>query len=290
MAADMWSLGVLTACMLTGHSIIPRDEMSQLSQKEISERFLGLDYYTRHKWQNLTPRALRFLRGLLSLQPDQRFTATQALHQSWFKKPLSEATLLEDRYLQVIKFWRPRSLDEVIEHLPSRTKLLPAEPPIKSKPGPRQNIPDTSNSPYFSLDRHLREKLPSQRMAILEKANQSKSFFVASDQPLQKKKRRHHPLKQSMIEDVSARDMIRKTPFEFDDLETEDEDVRTIELATDSGPARSKGGTDPKKRRVESEDLATKRLHSEISKKLSGFTNAKVLKDVLLKRKEQLGR
>lgn len=288
-SADMWSLGVLTACMLTGHSVIPRDEMSQLSQQEIAERFLGLDAHTRHKWQDLTPRALRFLRRLLSIKPEQRMTASQALEHSWFKEPLTEATLLETKYWQVIQFWTPRSNgDQVIEHLPSRIKLVPAEQPVKAGPKFHHNIPDTSNSPYFSLDRHLRETVPSQKMMILEKANQSKSLFVEADEPSEKKKRRLHPLQHSMsIEDVPATNMFGKSLYGLDEEETQDEEVETIDLTADSVPS---GDVNTKRRRVESEDPITRRLHDEVAKGLPRFTNAKILRDTFVRRKEELGR
>jgi serine/threonine protein kinase len=287
-SADMWSLGVLTACMLTGHSVIPRDGMSQLSQQEIADLFLVLDDHTRHKWQNLTSRALRFLRALLSTKPDQRMTATQALDHSWFKKPLTEATLMETKYRQVIQFWNPRSNgDQVIEHLPSRIKLAAAERSSKARLQFQQNIPDTSNSPYFSLDRHLREIIPSQKMIILEKANHSKSLFVEADGPLKRKKHSLHPLRHNTsIRDVSAKDIFGKSSYEFVEEETQDEDVNMIDLTANSTHS---DGASTKRRRIESEYPKMKRLHDEVAKSLPRFANAKVLRDAFARKKEQLG-
>ena len=85
-AADLWSLGILTATLLTGSLMVPREELSQLSQVQIMDRLFGTP---RAQWQNVAPRALGFLRGLLILNPDKRLSATEALNHSWFKKPLS---------------------------------------------------------------------------------------------------------------------------------------------------------------------------------------------------------
>ena len=118
-AADLWSLGVLTATLLTGSSVVPREELMQLSQFQLVDRLFG-ECSLSHCWQDIPPRALDFLRGLLSLDPEKRLTASSALNHSWFKKPLSEAALLEERYEKVIRFWRKRGEDDVIERLPSR--------------------------------------------------------------------------------------------------------------------------------------------------------------------------
>src|SRR4051794_9087479 len=96
-AADMWSLGVLTACMLTGSTLIPRNELHELSQVEIAGRYLGVDDTSaRLDWLTMPPRALRFIRRLLIIEPEERMTADEAIDDSWFTKPLGEARALNE--------------------------------------------------------------------------------------------------------------------------------------------------------------------------------------------------
>ena len=71
-AADLWSLGVLAASLLTGDLMIPREELSQLSQVEIVNRFLrDDDGYTRRQWTEMSIRALRFSSQALGHKPRQ---------------------------------------------------------------------------------------------------------------------------------------------------------------------------------------------------------------------------
>ena len=114
----MWSLGVLTASLLTGDLMIPREELSQLSQVEIANRFLRVDdSYTRRQWTEMPPRALRFLRRLLVVNPDERMTAAEAINHSWYTKPASEAEALADGIKRINRFWKQRDIpsDEVLE-------------------------------------------------------------------------------------------------------------------------------------------------------------------------------
>ena len=136
-AADLWSLGVLTASLLTGALNIPHEELSQLSQSkfdmggifqwrlmhgtttaEIADRFLGIDdSYARHQWIQMPPRALRFVRKLLVMDPEDRMTAAEALEHSWYTKPTREAQALDEGLRRINRFWVKRTIpsDEVLE-------------------------------------------------------------------------------------------------------------------------------------------------------------------------------
>lgn len=181
----MWSLGVLTAHLLTGYDVIPREESSQPSQEDIAELFFARINCTRHhRIQQMGPRALGFLRKLLVLDPEHRISASKALEHSWFKKPVSEATELENGYQRVIRLWKARNSEEnVIESLPGRPIYVPpstADHSDKPRSLLRRKLPDATASPYFNLDRHLLPKVPSKRRELLANLNESGSCFIRS--------------------------------------------------------------------------------------------------------------
>ena len=65
--------------------------------------------------------------------------------------------------------------------------VLPSPTPVAtSRPLLRKRIPDATSSPYFGLDRHLKQKAPSGRKRLLDDLNESGSPFVTSQelQPL----------------------------------------------------------------------------------------------------------
>ncbi|KAE8446107.1 hypothetical protein EG329_012478 [Mollisiaceae sp. DMI_Dod_QoI] len=311
-AADLWSLGVLTACLLTGYSIVPREEFTQISQEEIADRFLGNhDDFTRERWQRMSERALNFLRGLLTINPKKRMTADQALNHSWFTKPATEAALLEEGYKRVIKFWRKRDDDEqVMEDLPGRTTTSHAD--VKTTTGPkfRRKIPDTSSSPYFGLDRHLNQKVISKRKNILEEVNNSGARFLTSDVPRKTAvdmlaRRNNHV----SIECVDGRDIFKSSSnvlgqdFEQSDLDevslvptsplprsrkgcsfdmSNPAISETAQLQT-SGPAKLKSSR--KRERIESENENDRRLHDEVAKSLPKYSSARLLKEEVIKKR-----
>ncbi|RDL35008.1 uncharacterized protein BP5553_06939 [Venustampulla echinocandica] len=180
MSADLWSLGVLTACLLTGQSLIPREDLSQLTQVDIADRFLGIsDSYTREDWSDLSSTAQLYLRRLLVLDPEKRMTAKEALQHPWFRTPSSEASLLQERYHRIIRFWNKSANEgDVIENLPSYTDTTQAED--RSQPKFRRKFHDASSSPYFGLDRHLHKRTSPKRQAILEMLHESGSHFISS--------------------------------------------------------------------------------------------------------------
>jgi serine/threonine protein kinase len=313
LAADLWSLGVLTACLLTGTSLIPRKELSQLSQLEIADRFLGIgDYYKRHQWISMAPRAQRFLRKLLTTEPAKRMTATEALCHSWFKKPYSEGTLLEERYHKIIRFWKKREGDdEVIEYI--RDAPPQSE---KDRQGPkfRKKIPDTSLSPYFSLDRHLFQRPAPTRKVVLASLAESGSAFVVPDdaqtKPIANKSARR--ARGISVISVNAKDMFGKshdpqTAESVDDGDNDEivlvptEPMPHIESLNLKSPVKtpiseSEGSQvehdeddesrESKRARKESWDPEDRRIHDAIAKELPRYSSARMFRDTIKTRRE----
>ncbi|CAG8984035.1 hypothetical protein HYALB_00002976 [Hymenoscyphus albidus] len=183
MAADLWSLGVLTACILTGF----QEELSDLSQVEINAK-IDSDF-TEGEEIELTVTAKRFLREILILAPEERLSATEARNHAWFRKPRAEAAKMEERYHKIIRFWKERNDPKVLERLPE------PEPEPESEPEPepqvaarnglksRRKFPDASANQYFGLERHLQtQEAPGGRLALLEKINSSGTYFLPHEE------------------------------------------------------------------------------------------------------------
>jgi serine/threonine protein kinase len=312
LAADLWSLGVLTACVLTGNSLIPHKELSQLSQIEIANRFLGFaDNYTRNQWVNMAPRAQRFLRKLLTTDPANRMTATEALNHSWFMKPHSEGTLLEGRYHRIIRFWKERDKDdEVIEYLPSWNRTPEAE---QERQGPkfRRKIPDTTLSPYFNLDRHLLPRGPANRKIILASLLESGSSFVPSEDSHNKPAASKSGRKERIIS-ANGKDMFgtwhqAETPNKVDDEDemvlVPTEPMPQVESLSLESPVKSPEVADSqaetededeevgearenKRARKESWDTEDRRIPEAASKQIPRYASARVVRDTIQMRKE----
>jgi len=311
LAVDLWALGVLTACLLTGASLIPRRELSQLSQLEIANRFLGIgDHYTRLQWTNMAPRAQRFLRKLLTTDPAKRMTATEALGHSWFKKPCSEGNLLEERYHKIIRFWKKREgEEEIIEYI--RNAPLQTE---RERQGPklRAKLPDTSLSPYFNLDRHLFRRPASTRKVLLASLAESGSAFVVPDdsqtKPIANESARRR--RGISIISVDAKDLFGKShETQSANLADEEDEVvlvpseplphiesldlrRPVKSPVSEAEVREEDGDagdenrEYKRARTEYWDPEDRRIHDMISKELPRYTSAKVFRDTMQSQRE----
>ena len=188
-AADLWSLGVLTATMLTGDCNIPRQELVGLSQVDIAERYFEAgrgvnESELRQAWLALPPRALSFIRKLLTLDVEDRMSAEESLNHSWLTKPHREAEALVEGIEKVIRFWTKSDIDkDILEALPG-VHLPAASPVVTASPKLRRKLPDVSMaSPYFGLDRHLYTREEPTRKRILDDLLESGSQFVTTKPP-----------------------------------------------------------------------------------------------------------
>lgn len=116
--SDLWSLGVLTACILTGDSVIPRQQLCHLNKTGLETLCSNIrdDVYVNDEWMRLPTRALKFIQRLLVINPGERMTADQAISHSWFTKPRGEAAALRDGLDRLNQFWMKRDTEaEVLE-------------------------------------------------------------------------------------------------------------------------------------------------------------------------------
>lgn len=124
-SVDMWSIGSITAAVLTGDVIFtdradpqyyenPRTVIFGLAaQCDLS--VLDEEYHPR--WSVVGPLPKDFIRRLLVLEEDHRMTASEALAHKWLANDCY-AEDLEDLYARSIQDWQPRSMDsQLVERI-----------------------------------------------------------------------------------------------------------------------------------------------------------------------------
>ncbi|THC93864.1 hypothetical protein EYZ11_006646 [Aspergillus tanneri] len=110
-AVDLWSLGCVTAVLLTGE--IPFKDAFATSPIDIS-RTQGIDQLEANlKWNNAGKRAADFVRRLLVFDETERMNVKQALHHSWFSNS-AHRNEFEALYKRSIGNWKPRVRKETL--------------------------------------------------------------------------------------------------------------------------------------------------------------------------------
>ncbi len=128
---DMWSIGSVTAMILTGdyifsdraHPLYEDDPRAVIVKLAASCDLSVLDEPYHPLWGRVGPRAKHFIRSLLVLEEDARMTASEALAHPWFANE-SHAHDYEDLYQRSIQSWKPRQQNvELVERLPEFRSL-----------------------------------------------------------------------------------------------------------------------------------------------------------------------
>lgn len=189
----MWSLGIITICLLTGDPFISFEELQDLSQADIAVKLAeaGRDY---PQWRHLNLQGKDFIRKLLVLEPLKRMTAKEAVNHEWFRKPTRIAVELDKLYERSIVFWSQRSNHiGIVEDLPDALLDVSGRKMGQSNKAnnahqnsAQERIPDAA-SPYFGLERHLnprgartKSSRYSQRKRILAALKEGDSQFIDS--------------------------------------------------------------------------------------------------------------
>ncbi|ORY94682.1 kinase-like domain-containing protein [Syncephalastrum racemosum] len=76
---DMWAVGVITYMLLCGYQPFQAEDQAELMSEITEARF---EFHERY-WRNISQDAKDFIRSLLTLDPEQRPTATDALKDKW---------------------------------------------------------------------------------------------------------------------------------------------------------------------------------------------------------------
>jgi hypothetical protein len=187
----MWSLGIITICLLTGDPFIPFEELQDLTQTEIAVKLVEA---TRDcpQWRQLNLQGKDFIKKLLVLEPLKRMTAREAVNHDWFRKPTRIAVELDKLYERSIVFWSRRSNHiGIVEDLPNvlpdasgRRKVHSNKVNKFYRKLAHKKIPEAA-SPYFGLERHLQPRgartkssLHTQRKRILAELKEANSPFI----------------------------------------------------------------------------------------------------------------
>lgn len=151
-SVDMWSIGSITAALLTG-DVIFTDRAHVDYEDNPKEVILGLSATCdlsvldhRPIWRKVSSRPKDFIRKLHVLDENRRLTATQALAHPWFTNKC-HAAVFDAIYDQAVMDWRPRrKIFKTVE---------PIVPGITSNVGDysirRDLLRDAVVSRYFAL-------------------------------------------------------------------------------------------------------------------------------------------
>jgi len=189
----MWSLGIITLCLLTGDPFISFEELQDLNQTDIAVK-LAQASRNYPQWRHLNLQGKDFVKRLLVLEPLRRMTAKEAVDHEWFRKPTRIAVELDKLYERSIVFWSKRlshigiveDLPDVLSDASGRKKSQLNKANDVHRKVAHKRIPEAA-SPYFGLDRHLhprgartKSSLHLQRKRILAELKEAESQFIDS--------------------------------------------------------------------------------------------------------------
>jgi serine/threonine protein kinase len=109
-AIDLWSVGCVSALMLTGSlAFNHRDgdqDIGQINSRSVSAYDLTQIDQGKHSWEGVPKRVREFVRSLLALQEEKRSTAKQALEHPWFTNNIC-APSYDVVYARSVGDWKP---------------------------------------------------------------------------------------------------------------------------------------------------------------------------------------
>ncbi|OJI88988.1 hypothetical protein ASPTUDRAFT_918738 [Aspergillus tubingensis CBS 134.48] len=105
-AADMWSLGCVTAVLLTGSTSCDGSRATYAIDLAKIGGYEKLEASLTRQFAH--PRAKDFIQRLLRIVAEERMTANQGLQHAWFSNPIHSAEFRE-LYCRSIKDWTPCS-------------------------------------------------------------------------------------------------------------------------------------------------------------------------------------
>ncbi|RDW89508.1 hypothetical protein BP6252_01540 [Coleophoma cylindrospora] len=179
-AADMYSLGVVTLCTLVGSHILPTNGLPSPISTGIQEHFNACrDDSAESLWGGLSSLAKSYICGLLHSDPVKRYDSRAALAHSWYTHPRGhDPEEAENLYKRSIKFWQPR------EPKVDGIKYLPNYMPDHAGTGSQKHsmkLRYASSSPYFNMRRHNEQKTPSHREHVLAVLAEHGSQFISDN-------------------------------------------------------------------------------------------------------------
>ena len=101
---DIWSIGVITYVLLCGFP-----PFNEENQKELFDKILNAQYdFPSPEWDDVSEEAKNFIKKILIVDPDERYTAEQCLKDPWIvqfsKKADTKKVLPKNQSFSVKKF------------------------------------------------------------------------------------------------------------------------------------------------------------------------------------------
>lgn len=184
-AIDMWSIGTITALLLTGEMIFPDQcgteaEWDSRQQKLRAAARCDLSMIDGNKgeWSIVTKKAKEFVKNLLVLKESKRLTAKQALQHPWLNCDNYRADL-ERVYESAIADWKPRNRKDSIVRTIDTSFLAPPTPTSSS---PRSSSPPMVSTYFNETTLHASGPAPSSshRGEHQDQLRQASSHYVRS--------------------------------------------------------------------------------------------------------------
>jgi serine/threonine protein kinase len=100
-SVDIWSIGVICYVLLCGFPPFYGD-----TQKELFENIMSGNYdFPNPEWKNVSDKAKDFIRKILVVDPEKRYTAKQCLEDAWItESTASHANMKRVETLNAKKF------------------------------------------------------------------------------------------------------------------------------------------------------------------------------------------
>ncbi|KAG9681366.1 kinase-like protein, partial [Aureobasidium melanogenum] len=129
-AIDLWSVGCVSALMLTGSlAFNHRDgeqDIGQINSRSVSAYDLTQIDQGKQSWEGVPKRAREFVMSLLVLQEDKRSTAKKALEHSWFTNHICSEGY-DAVYEKSTRDWKPSttSKEDIIVNIDTSDIAVP---------------------------------------------------------------------------------------------------------------------------------------------------------------------
>lgn len=164
-AVDLWSLGCISAILLTGHSPFADRETYRFSEQLAQDCDLTV-LESSPDWVRVRSKPKAFVKRLLVLDEAKRLTANEALKDPWFSNDVYQ-TDLKELYQRTVKHWRHRIPQlPVLEFLGAESvRLLPCSQNLleKDRKGRRHGGRKPVDPPYKPFARNMYAILLPQR-------------------------------------------------------------------------------------------------------------------------------
>ncbi|KAK8792918.1 hypothetical protein WA158_005082 [Blastocystis sp. Blastoise] len=133
-AVDMWSIGVITYILLCGYPPFPTDNDALLYRRTIRGEY----QFHSPEWDNISDDAKEFVRRLMVVDPDARYTAPQASNMRWMRFE-STSTMHMDGAIRMLENYnmkrknKQQDIDVEMTNIPSSSLEPQKQSPVTNE-------------------------------------------------------------------------------------------------------------------------------------------------------------